>query len=374
MRFQRVRLLTFLSAIAAMSGCKSEIGGGSEGTGGSPEYSSGGGRAQTGGVSSAGAASSGGEAGSSDSAGGSFPSSAIGGMGGEGSGGASVLPCNGECKGDRPTCDESNERCVGCLTHADCVDPTKPMCNLEQQCVPCTDDFSCKDTLMASGRPVCLDGATDPVSGEVRPKTGECVECATSSDCGGDVCDPIALRCLPGAEYRQKWRCDSCEHDLNCDEGLLCVEEQARSTASGLLMPIGKRCMWTKAAVVGSRNSCAAVGENQNTKYPFVAEATLTSIGGVTTEFCVLATTTCAAYKTFGQFIDGCDQERALANPTAADAVCGAPGVDDAICRKVVPDGTGSSYQCTYRCESDVDCLWFSSCLENGGERHCDLN
>jgi hypothetical protein len=169
------------------------------------------------------------------------------------------------------------------------------------------------------------------------------VECLSESDCGGHVCAPGTHTCteLPAGE---KYACEPCEHDRECQAGQLCVEQVFDGTS------VGHFCTWTKAAHVGS-GGCFEDGR------PFVDDATATSIDGVTADLCVLRTTTCPAYFAHSQ-------------PTCSgpddDASCGAPDLADGQCELNLEDNP----RCTYACLSDVDCNSGAACTT---AKYCSL-
>lgn len=358
MRGSGLRACTLFLTITLAAACGSEGSSGSAATGGASTAMSDGG-SETGGEPSGVKDSSGGEAGSNDSAGGQPAGLGTGGMGGEASGGASPVPCDGGCKGDRSVCDEANDQCVGCLKHTDCEDPTKPMCNLEKSCVPCLDDFSCKDTLGLSDRPVCLNGSESLKTGEVRPDTGACAECGRSSDCDGAICEMKSLKCIPGTLFAARAVCDACTDDRECLPGLVCAPTTYFNPQDG---PVGHFCLWRKDATggVAPNGTC---GLNSR---PFSATRIVTTANGEEVAICESRTTTCPAIEQAGREKTGCDVE-------GDDDVCGASGFDDAICRNLDGDGIP---ECTFHCAGGDhrDCVNGMSCYNTGSESFCGFS
>src|SRR5207245_516990 len=83
---------------------------------------------------------------------------------------------DGDCKEAAPVCDPTRKACFGCTRHADCSGST-PVCDLSShRCVPCSDD----------GPPSCLD-PTRPVCQKSGPLAGSCTECSAqnASRCSG---------------------------------------------------------------------------------------------------------------------------------------------------------------------------------------------
>jgi hypothetical protein len=87
-------------------------------------------------------------------------------------------------------CYLTTKQCVECLVHADCKDPSRPICGVLHTCVGCGLQLAPSDGCLTKNRalPVCMEA------------TGACVECASSADCHGDagtgVCSPTTNRCV----------------------------------------------------------------------------------------------------------------------------------------------------------------------------------
>ena len=309
------------------SGGTSNSGGKSNGTGASENTGGlGGGGNTTGGNGNVGGSSAGGN-----------------GSGGENLGGA----CGDNCTDEKPHCIEDEGTCVECTKHAHCEDPAKPVCGLKNTCDPCRTNADCKDVLGLTDTPVCVNdlGLED---------FGSCVGCLSEADCGGNICDPTTKTCLE-LPFRKKSLCAPCEHDLECKVGEYCVPQVFGGTT------IGNFCTQTKEARVGAEGSC-----DQGSGPPYVDAKTLTSVGGVEAQFCVLRTTTCPAYSAHSQQPTGCAASQ-------LDSACGAPGVNDGICRQ---KEMSSSFFCTYPCGSDIDCKirntqW--TCLVKDEESYCSF-
>jgi hypothetical protein len=328
------------------------------------------GGASPGGESSGGSANSGGsKTGGADNSGGGGATSGgttnsggatSGGMGGEPAGGAAPVPCDGKCDGETPLCDDrktedrADDKCVGCIGHSDCKDPTKPMCDLPQLCVPCEDDFSCTDTIGLPEPVVCLNGQSVEEPFEERPDTGACAECGMSADCGGAICDLETLTCIEGTFYKGKGLCDECTDDRECKDGQLCVEMKYDDPSEAV---VGTFCLWRKDAtgVAAPKGTCGINSRPYSTSIP------ARSVNGVETEVCTLATSTCPALKQHRTAVAGCEEE-------GDDDACGAEGFNDGRCRL---DGN-SDPKCTYRCGGPEDCDGFS-CFDTGSEKYCAL-
>jgi hypothetical protein len=87
-------------------------------------------------------------------------------------------------------CYLTTKQCVECLAHADCKDPSRPICGVLHTCVGCGLQLAPSDGCPTknSALPVCM-GAT-----------GACVECVSGADCHGDagtgVCSPTTNKCV----------------------------------------------------------------------------------------------------------------------------------------------------------------------------------
>jgi len=310
------------------SGGTSNSGGKSNGTG-----SSDGSGGLAGGTSNSG--------GAGNSGGSSNPSGGTG-SGGENLGGS----CGDTCTDEKPHCIEDEGTCVECTKHAHCENPAKPVCGLKNTCDPCRTNADCKDVLGLTDTPVCVNdlGLDD---------FGKCVGCLTETDCGGNICDPTTKTCLE-LPFRKKSLCAPCEHDLECKVGEYCVPQVFGGTT------IGNFCTQTKEARVGAEGSCEIEGGGGP---PFVDTKTLTSVGGVETQFCVLRTTTCPGYSHHSQQPEGCNAA------SQSDSACGEPDVNDGLCRQ--KDG-GVTFFCTYRCLSSLDCKSGSTCPTEG-DQYCSI-
>ena len=106
-----------------------------------------------------------------------------GGVDGGGDGGADAGVVAGFCY-------LTTNQCVECLAHADCKNPSKPICGGQKTCVAC-------GTLGESSNACASKNAAQPVC---KPDTGACVQCAASTDCRGDaglgVCNPTTNKCV----------------------------------------------------------------------------------------------------------------------------------------------------------------------------------
>ena len=264
--------------------------------------------------------------------------------GGTGSGGENLGgSCGDTCTDEKPHCIEDEGTCVECTKHAHCDNPAKPVCGLKNTCDPCRTNADCKDVLGLTDTPVCVnDLGLD--------EFGTCVGCLTEADCGGNICDPTTKTCLE-LPFRKKSLCAPCEHDLECKVGEYCVPQEFGGTF------IGNFCTQTKEARVGAEGSC-----DQGSGPPYVDAKTLTSVGDVRVPFCVLRTTTCPAYSDHSQQPAGCAVSQ-------LDSACGAPEVNDGLCRQ---KELSNSFFCTYRCGSDIDCPELFTCPTEG-EKYCKI-
>jgi len=240
--------------------------------------------------------------------------------GGTGTGGTPALTCEDlECADDTPHCDEDEVECVECLENAHC-EADAPVCD-QNECTGCIENSDCAEH---PDTPVCDDAS------------GACVGCLTEDDCGGNVCAPQTNTCTD-LEAQALFACQSCVHDAECQAGQLCMP-QYFGTPSTL---VGNFCTWTQEARVGE-GACLDDGK------PFAASSVepVTSTDGASAVLCVLRSTTCPAFMQHSQAVDGCTA------PNVQNSACGAPDLDDGLCRE--PNGGGSA-RCTYPCGGPED-------------------
>ncbi len=166
------------------------------------------------------------------------------------------------CAGDRPFCDTRGpiNVCVSCFTNAECADanpctndaclggrctgsplPSGAACPggvcdglASPMCVPCLDNAGAglRDAGCAAATPICDESGVVP----------ECVECLSSADCGGGICDLTTNTCAPCVDSagpggidsgcmaarpacnvaRDPNMCVECVSDLDCDGTNVC--------------------------------------------------------------------------------------------------------------------------------------------------------
>ena len=151
-------------------------------------------------------------AGASGHSGGSAAGSGAAGMSG-------APPCDGDCKGSTPVCDEATNTCVECLAKGDCKSP-KPACDAATNtCVECTATTDCEDR----SKPFCDTTAK------------QCVACLKQSDCTS----PAASACSAGT-------CSACTQDADCSniagKGVCQVGTCVQCTTSKESACNGKSC------------------------------------------------------------------------------------------------------------------------------------
>ncbi len=248
---------------------------------------------------------------------------------------ADAGPCGG-CSGDTPVCDETSNRCVGCVQDTQCTDPAAPRCNTESNtCSPCMDDDQCA---RFSDTPVCETG------------TGVCVECTEATQetscppievgrpIGNRMCNLSTFECQGTLGFCQP--CVSDEECITTDEvGVRrCVPLEFNGASRG------NYCMLDLAS-----HQTATDDPSANCPPRQFAQRMRTSLGGVEALYCVIAEadTTCEAILSFR---DACAED------TATDD-CGVPGLDDGVCRQM-----GSTFACTYECAGSNDCRNGAAC------------
>jgi len=325
--------------------------GGGQNLGGEAGAPSGG--ADTGGTGGSGGTPSGGAGGTGGIGGAS--TGGLGGLGGDG--GAAPTECGDvTCTPEAPYCDDGSQTCAECLedTHCDgavCKDATLT-------CVECELSDDCQEPSASQ----CIDDACESCSQDEHcthltatptcdAENGTCVECLDESACEGFVCAPETHTCTDRLA-RSLFACEACDHDLDCEEGQLCVP-QSYDDGSGAEL-IGNFCTWTKEGRVGS-GDCDPDGK------PFAYETPglVQSVDGASAVLCALRTTTCPAFVQHSQAVSGCAS-------ASDDAACGVEGIDDGLCRL----NTGGNPRCTYPCLSNADCKSGSTCTVGG---YCTL-
>jgi hypothetical protein len=238
---------------------------------------------------------------------------------------------NAQCSGiaSKGVCDtgKTPNECVECVTDDDCTDPTTSQCT-NNVCGECQNNEDC------AGQPeggVC-DTSQNP---------NKCVQCTGLQDgaCDGRVCDSRARLCSNATPGTAQNPCDACVADKHCGQNMLCVPQVFGGTELGLF------CL--------QRQSDAGGDCFTSVDRPFSFPISGTSVDGVSTPVCGLELTTCA----------GLRDRAALRNcgslgPTG-DAVCGAPGLNDGICRQA-----GAQFVCAVPCESDNDCITNVGCVD----------
>jgi len=262
----------------------------------------------------------------------------------------------GTCTVHLPFCDPATTTCVACTEANGCAcwrdapcGADAPVCS-NGQCVGCSSDDDCA-VFEGMGRTHCHRstgsceaceqdcGAT--VDTKVcEPVSGTCVECTVDTEetaCPpapgedeGPACDPVAFTCT-GAIRGSLGFCQSCISDSECGMAVAygtyrCVPISFQGAAHGTFCALD---LATHRDAIG--DAAAPCPDRQP------AAVTLTSIGSVEADYCVVRTslTTCEAV--LGISNDAC----------SVDDDCGVPGLSDAICRDSL---------CTYECVSDRDC------------------
>ncbi|MGB0679469.1 MAG: hypothetical protein ACPGUV_07405 [Polyangiales bacterium] len=218
-----------------------------------------------------------------------------------------------------------------CTENANCAGSSASRCDTSTGA--CTACLSSDDCAHIAGNNVCDNGL--------------CIQCNAADDtaCGNFICDPVAKQCTQVVKGTQA-DCQECIADEHCIDGRVCVDVtfQGKST--------GRRCLWRKDAA----GLPGAPGGDCTSLALFVSERAVTTVNGVQTEVCGLATTTCMGldhFRTGGRGGDSCESQATPGEPD--HTLCGSPDVNDAHCQRV--SSTSDTFRCTYRCtEKDDDC------------------
>lgn len=153
----------------------------------------------------------------------------------------------------RPTCDPSTNTCVGCLSNTDC--PNNGVCHM-QRCVQCLSDAQCGGSTprcnpATNACVACLPGATDncPNGQYCRPDFRCEQGCKTGADCPSGVCLP-------------NHSCQACTSDQQCAAGTICQNGTCVG-ACGTNSPCGANqtcCNGRCESLQGDVNNCGACG------------------------------------------------------------------------------------------------------------------
>ena len=365
--------------------CGNARGGAAAGVGGETAGGDSSGGTGNGGAAGSGATSGDGTAaGASGHSGGSAAGSGAAGMSG-------APPCDGDCMGSTPVCDEATNTCVECLakgdckspkpacdtvtntcvectTKTDCSDAAKPVCDTKAHaCVACLADADCKDPSAAR----CDQGTCTPCTDKAQCthlagksvcdlSQGQCVQC-TGSDygaCGKDsasqtplVCDSLARTCSTNKEHAAGL-CIPCVSDAHCALGEMCVLQKFKDA------DVGYFCHSKQGDIGnGAPADCTVGGQ------PYVGVINgAKSIDGQSADICALRKSTCVARNQFSQ-------KDCAPTSSPNDTLCGFAPPDDAKCAKY---GT-TTYRCTMRCGSDDDCPSSFTCATGLAQPVCNL-
>lgn len=153
----------------------------------------------------------------------------------------------------RPVCDPASSTCVGCLSNTDC--PNTGVCH-QQRCVQCLSDAQCggatpRCSTTTNTCVACLPGATDncPTGQYCRPDNRCEQGCKTGPDCPSGVCLP-------------NHSCQACTNDLQCAAGNICQNGTCVGACSAT-SPCGTNqtcCNGRCEGLQGDPNNCGACG------------------------------------------------------------------------------------------------------------------
>jgi len=236
--------------------------------------------------------------------------------------GHTCVECNVEddCDGTEQ-CKPSTNECVQCLADSDCTSAGAAKCNLTTNtCIPCDDNAQCTGV---------MDGAT--ALGVC--SSGTCVECTVADEtaCSGNSCNPATTRCT-NTPLASRQPCEQCRADSECAGGVYdCVPMNFNGTPRP-----GGYCLRRKGNTDCGRPLSV-----------LIAAVSLSGTAGM--DYCGLdeTLTTCEAVlaRTTGVT---CENGQGGGN----SALCGAPGLDDAVCATV----GGNDFRCTYPCSEVTEC------------------
>ena len=179
-----------------------------------------------------------------------------------------------------------------CLNNASCLDPTRPVCASNGQCVPCApSDDRCPLTQYCSAANQCVDGCKNSVDCTTQPASGDggtpddggtmasarplceptrhvCVQCLDATDCAvGRLCSPSNV-CVDGCDLSKGKTCaagftccsnlciDTKTDPLNCG---MCARA-CSSTNVNLLSCLNGTCNSTCKSGFGNCSTPSAPG------------------------------------------------------------------------------------------------------------------
>lgn len=216
------------------------------------------------------------------------------------------IGCNsGWLRCDPATCDISQLECVRCLSKANCP-ATSPVCE-GGNCTACRTDTDCEGQ---EGLPVCHNGS--------------CVECTEvkKQECKGRTCDPATNQCTQTLIASV----GTCERCVSNDDCRWDSEDCVKMNFRGVARPDGY-CLYRSDQFGCSR--------------PYAVRVDRVSIsGGLPASYCTIneAELTCEALREYGDFCSNDDE-------------CGAPGINDGLCKPFT-----DANRCTYACSTPDDC------------------
>lgn len=175
---------------------------------------------------------------------------------------------NAVCSGSTPVCNATGGSCVECVKASDCPSAGKAFC-VQNRCVGCDSpgagasgsvDGGVRDAgaggngCTGTSKPVCVPSNGNHV------KAGQCVGCASNSDCPGNtpICDTTTT-----------FTCQACTSDSQCTTGPgVCMFHQ------------GGRCA-TDAETLYVKNSASCTGGSGTAASPFCdSQAAISAVTG----------------------------------------------------------------------------------------------
>jgi hypothetical protein len=121
--------------------------------------------------------------------------------------------CSGDadCTGGAPFCDVSEQKCVECLSAAQCPDDHPCVAETHTCEPPCTSNNDCAgiDRPVCSPTGVCVQCEADPdcesmpLTPHCNIRNGLCVACVVQLDCGQTFCIDDCLACVNNACVRR---------------------------------------------------------------------------------------------------------------------------------------------------------------------------
>ncbi len=290
-----------------------------------------------------------------------------------------VCVLNSDCSAPTPLCDPASNTCVQCESNADCSGGT-PICNLTTHtCGACTSDADCSLPTPACQQSGPLQGQCTQCSGTnmtacVAPtpvcntSTGTCAGCLTNSDCSGNtpICDPMMLVCR------------ACQVNAECASfpGKVCDMAGGARNGECVVCATNSDCSAPTPWCDPSTNTCVACITNAQCSgnKPTCSQTTHTCIACMSDSDCAAPTPAC---QTSGPLMGNCTQcsgtnaTECSGNTPVCDTLigsCGCIGPPGCPTGQVCDTNLPPAGQCVPAPDGGVDAGTDAATTDGGGD------